>query len=208
MTTAPSQKAREGAVPTKSICANRAAPLAPRRSTRDHQSVDCGKNARSNLVAALDLDAKTIRIVSGPVSLRKLVFWGAVIFVAGFLHGRHIRNFATGAQLIASGSAPVFQTTATTPTHAPTQPSSAGVTRATIQLMKFAPQTIEIKTGQTVEWTNHDMTPHTVTSQGAGDLNSGSIDAGASWRHTFTQAGSFQYYCTFHPEMKGAIFVK
>ena len=50
--------------------------------------------------------------------------------------------------------------------------------------------------------------PHTITSQGAGDLSSGSIDAGASWRYTFTEAGSFQYYCTFHPEMKGTVVVK
>jgi plastocyanin len=46
------------------------------------------------------------------------------------------------------------------------------------------------------------------TSQSGGELNSGSIEADASWSHTFGQAGTFPYYCTYHPEMKGIIVVK
>ena len=111
------------------------------------------------------------------------------------------------AASVSRESAPVAQA-ATVTSPAPTQESNATVTPVTIRLVKFSPETIEVKTGQTVEWANNDLTPHTVTSQGTGDLNSGSIDAGASWRHTFTQAGSFPYYCTFHPEMKGTVIVK
>jgi hypothetical protein len=58
------------------------------------------------------------------------------------------------------------------------------------------------------EWDNNDLTPHTVTSANGGELNSGSIEADASWSHTFTQPGEFPYFCTFHPEMKGTIVVK
>jgi len=71
--------------------------------------------------------------------------------------------------------------------------------------MKFSPATIEIKKGDTVEWKNDDITPHTATSAA---FDSGSIASDAGWRHTFTQAGSFPYYCTFHPEMKGTVVVK
>ena len=143
------------------------------------------------------------------MSLRTVAFWGMVIFIAGFLHGRQMSSLATGAaESVTRESAPVAQTAATAPAPAQTHENPAGITQVTIRLVKFSPETIEIKTGQTVEWTNNDLTPHTVTSQGAGDLNSGSIDAGASWRHTFTQAGSFPYYCTFHPEMKGTVVVK
>ena len=84
-------------------------------------------------------------------------------------------------------------------------PASA---RVTIQALKYSPQTIEIRKDETVEWDNKDLTPHTVTSQSMGDLNSGSIDAGASWRHTFPQQGTFPYFCTFHTEMKGSVTVK
>jgi plastocyanin len=209
MTAAPSQKAREGAAPTKSTGNSRAEQPALHPSTRYRQGVDYEEPSRSKLTPALGLTAKTIRIVSGPVSLRTFAFWGVVFFIAGFLHGKQMSNLASGAaQSVTRESAPVAQTTATPPAPAQTHANPASITQVTIRLVKFSPETIEVKTGQTVEWANDDLTPHTVTSQGAGDLNSGSIDAGASWRHTFTQAGSFRYYCTFHPEMKGTILVK
>lgn len=91
------------------------------------------------------------------------------------------------------------------------QPSSAAAAasaRVTIELLKYSPATIEIGQGQTVEWANNDLAPHTVTSEDGGELNSGSVDAGASWSHTFPQPGTFPYYCTFHSEMRGTVIVK
>jgi plastocyanin len=84
-------------------------------------------------------------------------------------------------------------------------PASAHVT---IQDVKYSPQTIEIKKGETIAWDNKDLTPHTVTSEGGGELNSGSIEVDASWSHTFSQTGTFSYYCDYHPEMKGTVVVK
>ena len=208
MTTAPSQKAWEGAAPTKSINNGHAEQSALHPSTRCLKGIEREELGRSKLTPAVGLDARTIRIVSGPVSLRTFAFWGVLIFIVGFLHGRQMSNLATGAaQSLTRESAPLAQTTATAPPPAQTHENPAGITQVTIRLVKFSPEIIEIKTGQTVEWTNDDLTPHTVTSQGAGDLDSGSIDAGASWRHTFTRAGTFQYYCTFHPDMKGTVVV-
>jgi plastocyanin len=80
--------------------------------------------------------------------------------------------------------------------------------KVTIRLLKYSPETIQIRTDQTVEWVNNDLTPHTVTSNSGGELNSGSIDVGATWRHTFSQPGTFPYFCTFHREMKGSVIVK
>ena len=209
MTAAPSQKAREGAAPTRSICNSHPEHPALHPSTLHRPGTEYEESDRSKLTSTLGLDTKTIRIVSGPVSLRTVAFWGVVIFGAGFLHGRQMSNLATGAaESVTRESAPVAQTAATAPAPAQTHENPAGITQVTIRLVKFFPATIEARIGQTIEWTNDDLTPHTVTSQGTGDLNSGSIDAGASWRYTFTQAGSFQYYCTFHPEMKGTVVVK
>lgn len=84
-------------------------------------------------------------------------------------------------------------------------PASA---RVTVQDVKYSPETIEIRKGETIEWDNKDLTPHTVTSQEGGELNSDSIEPDASWTHTFAQPGTFPYYCTYHPEMKGTIIVK
>jgi len=209
MMVAPSHKVREGAVPAKPAGNSHAHQPALHPSKRYLQGIDYEEPGRSKLTPALGSTGKTIRIVSRPVSFRTFAFWGVVIFIAGFLHGRQMGNLAIGAaQSVTRESAPVVQTAATAPAPAQTHANSAGITQVTIRLVKFSPDTIEVKTGQIVEWVNDDLTPHTVTSQGPGDLNSGSIDAGASWRHTFTQAGSFQYYCTFHPDMKGTILVK
>lgn len=209
MTAAPSQRVREGAAPTKSFSDSHPGQPALHQSARYRQGIGYEEPGRSKLTPALGLNAKTIRIVSGPVSLKTFAFLGVVIFIIGFFHGRQVSSLATvAAKSVTPESAPIAQITATVITPSPTQQSTANVTRVTIQLMKFSPETIEVKTGQTVDWTNDDLTPHTVTSQGAGGLDSGSIDAGVSWRHVFTQAGSFQYYCTFHPDMKGTVVVK
>jgi plastocyanin len=208
MTAAPSQVEREGAARTQSDVDSHAPQPALYLSTLHRQGIDYKEPAASELILAVGLDAKTARIVSGPVLLRTLAFWAIVIFIGGFLHGRQMSRLGTrAAESVSRESAPVAQP-ATVTAPAPTQESTATVTPVTIRLVKFSPETIEVRTGQTVEWANNDLTPHTVTSQGTGELNSGSIDAGASWRHTFTQAGSFPYYCTFHPEMKGTIIVK
>jgi plastocyanin len=95
----------------------------------------------------------------------------------------------------------------------PSSPAAGGgagqaATQVTIADVKYSPETIEIKKGDTVAWINNDLTPHTVTSQNGSELNSGSIEAGSSWNHTFQQTGTFPYYCTFHTEMKGTVTVK
>jgi plastocyanin len=208
MTAALSQVEREGAARTQPDIDGRAPRPAFYLKTAHRQGIDYEEPARSELPPAVGLDAKKVRIVSGPLSLRTLAFLAIVIFIGGFLHGRQMNRLGTrAAESVSRESAPVAQA-ATVTAPAPTQESNATVTPVTIRLVKFSPETIEVRTGQTVEWANNDLTPHTVTSQGTGDLNSGSIDAGASWRHTFTQAGSFPYYCTFHPEMKGTVIVK
>ena len=41
-----------------------------------------------------------------------------------------------------------------------------------------------------------------------GDWGSGDIQAGQDFTATFTKAGTFEYYCKHHPDMKGTIIVK
>jgi plastocyanin len=78
----------------------------------------------------------------------------------------------------------------------------------TIKSLKYSPDTIQITKGETVEWVNNDLSPHTVTSDNGGEFNSGSMDVGATWHHTFNQSGTFAYVCTFHREMKGSVIVR
>ncbi len=74
----------------------------------------------------------------------------------------------------------------------------------------YVPATVTVVIGKnnTVIWFNADDTVHTVTSTVQGIFDSGNVIAGASWSYTFTQPGTYPYYCTIHPFMKGTIVVE
>jgi plastocyanin len=73
----------------------------------------------------------------------------------------------------------------------------------------YVPGTFQIAVGGTVTWINKDTTAHTVTSSpnGTSRFDSGALTTGATWSHTFTQPGTYWYYCTIHPMMIGRIIV-
>lgn len=71
----------------------------------------------------------------------------------------------------------------------------------------FAPPVFNVTVGGTVTWVNKDTTVHTVTSNSS-LFDSGTLTTGATWSYTFTQAGTYPYYCTFHPMMVGTIVVR
>ena len=64
---------------------------------------------------------------------------------------------------------------------------------------------LEIKVGTTVTWTNMDSAPHTATS--SGNFQSNRLDQGQSFSFTFEEAGTFDYFCEFHPNMTSTITV-
>jgi plastocyanin len=78
-----------------------------------------------------------------------------------------------------------------------------------IQNFSFTPQTLTVKAGDTVTWTNNDSAVHNVTSTdgpgtGAattGLFSSGSMNAGQSYSYTFAKAGTYYYECTIHAAM-------
>jgi LPXTG-motif cell wall-anchored protein len=77
----------------------------------------------------------------------------------------------------------------------------------TIADFSFSPASLTINQGDTVTWTNNGPTPHSATANG-GEFNSGILKAGQSSSHTFSQAGTYSYYCQPHPYMKGTIVVQ
>lgn len=71
----------------------------------------------------------------------------------------------------------------------------------------FIPATVNISTGDTVRWTNLDPTTHTVTGVGT-SFGSEALNQGDSYEFLFTNAGTYDYYCSIHPSMKGTVIVK
>lgn len=71
----------------------------------------------------------------------------------------------------------------------------------------FSPPTLTIRAGTTVEFANRDDDAHTVTAVD-GSFDSKGLDTNDVWRHAFTRPGTYAYFCTLHPFMKGIIVVK
>ena len=92
-----------------------------------------------------------------------------------------------------------------TPSNALAPALAPAVIQVSIRNLQFYPVTNEVHKGGVVEWKNDDLIPHTATSA---SFDSGSMNPGTSWRHTFTKAGQFAYVCTFHPTMTGVVVVK
>lgn len=72
----------------------------------------------------------------------------------------------------------------------------------------FTPGNISVHVGDTVTWKNDDSTTHTVKSRDEGLFFSGSILQKRSFEYTFTEAGTFEYYCSLHPWMTGTVEVQ
>ena len=68
----------------------------------------------------------------------------------------------------------------------------------------FEPATLEVPAGTTVVWTNEGQAPHTVTGDFA---DSGVLEPGQAFSHTFVESGEFNYACAIHPQMTGTIRV-
>ncbi len=76
-----------------------------------------------------------------------------------------------------------------------------------IAKFKFIPAELTIQPGDTVEWINQDIAPHTATGSDKA-WDTGRLRKNESGAITFSTAGQFDYFCYFHPAMKAVITVK
>jgi plastocyanin len=87
--------------------------------------------------------------------------------------------------------------------------SSEPVATTEVQMVKsyrFDPKVIEIKTGDTVTWTNEDNFTHTVEVDGQEDHK---VGQGESFSIKFDEPGTHHYVCTLHSkDMDGEVIVK
>ena len=73
-----------------------------------------------------------------------------------------------------------------------------------IKSLKFKPQNIAVKVGDTICWINDDLAPHTATAvDGGGDT--GEIVENDTKSIAVTEGMETNYFCAFHPHMKGTI---
>ena len=89
---------------------------------------------------------------------------------------------------------------------APTPAPASGSTAVGIVDLAFEPADIQVTTGTTVTWTNTGVAPHTATAKD-GSFDSGTLETGGTFEHTFAAPGTFAYLCQVHPDMTGTIEV-
>jgi plastocyanin len=134
----------------------------------------------------------------------------ATVLAAGFLATACGSN-DTIVPLPAADSSPEAATDATGAAPA------SGEVAADIKDFLFAPDALAVAVGTTITWTNQDRFGHTVTGGTPQDINSDfdlilglttdKDTTGETGSYTFETAGTFEYFCRYHPSMVGTVTV-
>jgi plastocyanin len=76
----------------------------------------------------------------------------------------------------------------------------------------YIPSVIVIDSGSQVTWVNEDSAFHSVTSGSYDEplelIDSGHMDPFESYTLDFDEIGTYDYFCTLHPWMKGQVIVE
>jgi plastocyanin len=95
------------------------------------------------------------------------------------------------------------------------QAKTVDVSMAQSPKMRFVPESVTIKAGDTVKWTNPHNISHTVTFDpsktgakenavlpaGVEPFDSGPVEEEGTFSHTFTVKGTYKYVCVYHEGM-------
>jgi plastocyanin len=139
-------------------------------------------------------------------------------FAKGYLRrteevGMHVRvavavlcGLAAACSDSSSNSTPSLPT----PTPAPSNPVvGISIVKGAVNQTTgaYTPNPVTIAVGTTVTWTNNDTETHTSTDNNR-TWDSGPLAPGGRFSRTFQKTGSFQYFCSIHPNMVGTITVQ
>ena len=84
-------------------------------------------------------------------------------------------------------------------------PAQAATIQITMENLVIAPAEVSAKVGDTIEWINKDVFAHTATAR------NGDFDVTMPPKKTVTsvlkKAGSIEYYCRYHPNMKATLSI-
>ena len=121
----------------------------------------------------------------------------------GTPHGTFHDFAAVGTAQVAT-TAPAAAAPAQGATPAQGAALAQGKNEIIISGREYMPSILTVPVGTKVTWINKDGEMHTVTS----DKFIGSLAPLASFSHTFTEPGTYEYHCDSRPEMTGTIIVK
>jgi plastocyanin len=141
------------------------------------------------------------------------------------MHGRAKRRAARAIALVAASALtlaacggddgddtdtttpPADATTTTAPSGAGGGGDATDAAVIVIQDVAFTTPDVTVTVGGSVTFDNQDAQAHTANGDG-GSFDTGTIKAGEKSEVTFDTAGTFTYFCAFHPFMKGTVTVE
>jgi len=153
-----------------------------------------------------------------PVPPRKMKYANIIVPILIVLAiGAGIGVAGLGVYQLSTG-VPIFFPSSSSPSSSTSSNVSSAVSVSlpngvgSTQGLNYAPVNVTVAKGGKVTWTNNDPVPHTVTStgtipSGASGFDSGNMNQNAVFTVTFTVDGTYQYKCTYHPWMHGAVTV-
>jgi plastocyanin len=94
-----------------------------------------------------------------------------------------------------------------TTTSEPATGGGSGAVEVTMENIAFNPETVTVKVGQRITWTNEDGVQHDVESTSGEKIDSDLFGEGGTFSFTPKKAGTIEYVCTVHPGMDGEIVV-
>ncbi|MGY3037864.1 plastocyanin [Bradyrhizobium sp. USDA 4354] len=85
-------------------------------------------------------------------------------------------------------------------------PAHAATIEITMEDLVISPAEISAKVGDTIQWVNKDVFAHTATARN-GDFDV-SLPPTTSATSVLKKAGTVEYYCRYHPNMKAMLKVE
>src|SRR6266446_9973514 len=84
-------------------------------------------------------------------------------------------------------------------------PGACGDIKIIMENLEISPAEVSSKVGNTIEWVNKDVFAHTATARN-GDWDV-TLPPKKSVTLVLKRAGTVEYYCRFHPNMKATLAV-
>jgi plastocyanin len=84
--------------------------------------------------------------------------------------------------------------------------AESGDAAVNIKDFTFGPNSVTVKAGTVITWTNQDDIPHTVVST-TQKFRSSALDTDGKFTFTFSTPGTYNYFCSLHPQMTGTVVV-
>ena len=85
-------------------------------------------------------------------------------------------------------------------------PAQGATIQISMENLEISPAEASAKVGDTIEWINRDVLAHTATARN-GDFDM-TMPPKKTVRLVLKKAGSVEYYCRYHPNMKATLKIE